>query len=126
MKNSSISGKDALATKIRELEFLQSQQMDDLRQSFTDLTESISPGNLFKNAIRTVVSTPGLRSTALDTAISTGAGLLGRKMVVRNSGSILRKIAGAAVQFFVSNLVRNKMPDIKDKIGEHQTNGVHR
>jgi hypothetical protein len=118
-----IPGKDTLAIKIRELELLQRQQVEELKLSFEELTQSISPANIFKSAMKTVVSTPGLRSTALDTAISAGAGFLGRKAVVRNSGNIFTKALGLAVQFFVSNMVRNKMPEIKEKISAH-SNGV--
>ena len=114
-----------LEMKIKELQLLEAQQTEELRSSFREFTHSMSPGMLLKNAMKTVVSNPGLRSTAIDTAISAGAGLLGRKMVVRGSGNILRKIAGTAVQFIVSNFVRNKMPDVKEKIAAHKNGTDH-
>ncbi len=115
---------DALAQKIRELEMRQDQQMDELKMSFSALSESINPVNLFKGALRSVAETPGLKTSAIDTALSVGAGILGRKMIVRKSGGFLRKLAGTAVQFLVTNLVRNKIPEVKEKI-IHPTNGVH-
>lgn len=124
MKNK-ISGKDALELKIRELELLQAQQLRELKESSSDLVHSISPANLFRSAMRTVVGTPGLRTTAIDTAISAGAGLLGKKLFVRNSGSIVKKIAGIAMQFLLTNFVRNKMPAIKEKLAERH-NGVEK
>jgi hypothetical protein len=75
--------------------------------------------------MKSVIETPGLRSTTLDTAISLGSGILSRKLIVRKSGGFLRKLAGTAVQFIVTNLVRNKMPEVREKIN-HPTNGVHR
>lgn len=119
----SIAPKDALAQKIRELELLQDQQMEELKSSLSELGQSVNPVNLFRNAMQSVISTPGLRTTVLDTAIGAGAGFLSRKLVVRKSGNIFRKIAGTAVQFLVTNLVRNKMPEVKEKI-IHPTNGV--
>ena len=121
MKQTS-SGKNSLAIKIMELELLEKQQTEELKDSFNEFGESIKPAAIIKNAMRSVISSPGLRSTALDTAISSGAGLLGRKLLVRGSRNIFKKIAGTAFQFVVSNFVRNKMPDIKKN---YSTNGVH-
>ena len=114
-----------LEAKIRELEVQEAQQTEALRMSFREFTHSLSPGVLFKLALKNVVTNPSLRSTAIDTAISAGAGLLGRKMVVRGSGNILRKIAGTAVQFIVSNFVRNKMPEVKEKIAASKNGTDH-
>jgi len=114
---------EKLDARIRELELLQDQQKEDLRNSFHELTDHLSPANLVKSAMRNVISTPGLRSTAIDTAIGAGAGLLGKKLIVRGSGNILRKMAGTAVQFILTNFVRNKMPEVKEKL-QANTNGV--
>ena len=122
MKNK-IAPKETLSARIRELELLEEQQMQELKGSLSDLGDSVNPVNLFRNAMHSVVTTPGLRTTAIDTAVSLGAGFLSRKLVVRKSGNIFRKIAGTAVQFLVTNLVRNKMPEVKEKI-IHPTNGV--
>ncbi len=111
-----------LDQKIRELELRQEQLLDELKQSASGLVHSISPANIVKSAMRNIVATPGLRSTAIDTAISAGAGLLGKKLLFRNSRGIFNKIAGTAVQFFVTNFVRNKMPASKNKI-LNNTNG---
>jgi hypothetical protein len=119
------SGAEDLATKIAELELQQIQQLDDLKMSVTQLGESLKPSTIIRNAMKTVVSTPGLRSTAIDTAISAGAGLLGKKLLFRNSGNIFKRLAGTAVQFIVTNFVRNKMPSVK-KNYSHNGNGIHK
>lgn len=118
----SLSGKDSLSIKIRELELLEKQQTEELKNSFGEFGESVKPAAILKSAMKSVIGSPGLRTTALDTAISAGAGLLGRKLVVRGSRNIFKKIAGTAFQFVVSNFVRNKMPEIKKT---YSTNGVH-
>ncbi len=112
-----------LEAKIKELEIREKQQTEELRSSFREFTHSLSPKVLLKSAMRNVVNSPGLRTTAIDTAISAGAGMLGKSFIVRGSGNIIRKIAGTAVQFIVSNFVRNKMPEVKEKIAA-QKNGV--
>lgn len=121
MKNE-ISAGDNLARRIRELELRQEHQLADLKSDFEELGESLNPKNMLKAAMRTVVSTPGLKATTLDTAISLGAGFLGKKLIVRNSGNLLRKIAGTAVQFILTNMVRNKIPQLKKDHAHH--NGV--
>lgn len=121
MKNE-ISASDNLARRIRELEMRQEHQIADLKSDFEELGESLNPKNMIKAAMRTVVSTPGLKATTLDTAISLGAGFLGRKLVVRKSGNFFRKIAGTAVQFVLTNIVRNKIPELKKDL--YKQNGV--
>ncbi|MBC7873493.1 MAG: hypothetical protein H7Y01_05840 [Ferruginibacter sp.] len=118
-----ISDSNDLDARIRELEALQVQQTEEIRMSFRELADSLSPANMIKNVMSTVISSPGLRSTVLDSAISAGAGILGKKLVVRNSHNMIRKMTGTAVQFLLSNFVRNKMPAIKENMAA-KTNGV--
>jgi hypothetical protein len=117
---------DDLEMRINKLELLQRQQTEDLKQSFHEFGQSISPANIMKGVMKSVVTAPGLRTTVLDTIISSGAGLLGNKLVTRNSGNIFRKIAGKAFQFVISNVVRNKMPSIKENIVHHNHNGANK
>lgn len=101
------------------MEIKEAQQIAAIKESYAALTESLNPKNMLKAAFSNVVSIPGLRTTVLDTAISAGVGMLSKKLVVRKSGSIFRKIAGLATQFIVTNLVRNKIPKLKEN-----TNGI--
>lgn len=120
-----IADMEDVTARIKQLEEIQAHQMDDIKGSFRAMGETLSPSNLIKGALKSVVGSPGLRTTMLDTAISAGAGLLGRKMVVRGSHGILRKVAGTAVQFFLTNIVRNKMPKIKENITPHPNGIAH-
>lgn len=113
-----------LELRINQLEALQAQQTEEIKEKFRELTNSLSPANLLKSALNTLVSKPGMRSTVIDSAISGGAGLLGKKLVVQGSGNILRKVAGTAVQFILSNFVRNKIPEVKEKMTASH-NGVN-
>lgn len=107
-----------LNARIRQLEVKQFNEAEELKTSFRELAQSINPANLIRSAVQTVVSTPGLKATAIDTAISSIAGSLGKKLVVQNSGNIIRKAVGSAVQFMLMNVVRNKMPAAKEKLAE--------
>lgn len=102
-----------LEARIQELEKVQANQMAELKQSAVSIVESFSPSNMLKGALKDIGSSPGLRTAAIDTAIGIGTGFLGRKLYVGGSGNILKKIAGSAVQFLITNLVRRKMPEIR-------------
>lgn len=110
-----ITSKDLLKEKIRQLELLQANQIDEIKKSYEDLLESLEPANIVGSAMKNVIGTPGLKSTFIDTIISAGAGILGKKIVSKKSGGIFRKLAGLATQFLVTNLVRNKIPDLKSR-----------
>lgn len=113
------TSKDLLKEKIRQLELLQANQIGEIKRSYEDLLDSLQPANIVGSAMKNVIGTPGLKSTFIDTIISAGAGILGKKIIYKKSGGIFRKIAGLATQFLVTNLVRNKIPDLKNK-----SNGV--
>jgi hypothetical protein len=115
-----ITKKDELDRRVEELEMLQEQQLNGVKSSYSGLLHSLSPANIIGSALKNVIETPGLKTTLADTIISAGAGILGKKVIVRNSSSIFRKFAGLATQFLVTNLVRNKIPDLMKK-----SNGTH-
>lgn len=109
------NGKDLLNEKIRKLELQQADQLQQIKSSYAGLLDSLKPSNLVSSAMKNVLGTPRLKSTFVETIISAGAGILGKKMVVKKSGNIFRKIAGLATQFLITNLVRNKIPDLKNR-----------
>ena len=108
------SNKNDLESRIRELEKVQARQMAELKMSAVGIVESFSPSNMLKSALKDVVQSPDLRSTAINAAIGIGAGFLGKKIYVGNSRNVFKKIAGTAVQFFIANFVRKKIPVIKE------------
>ena len=108
-----------LETRIRKLELVQAQQMLELKASVADILDSISPANILKSALKNVVQSPGLRNTAINTAIGIGAGLLGEKLYVGNSKNIFKRITGSAVQFLIANFVRKKIPEIQKNNLQH-------
>ncbi len=109
-----------LENRILKLEQVQAQQMAELKASVGDILDSISPSNIIKNAWKDVVQSPGLRNTAINTAIGIGAGLLGEKLYVGGSKNIFKRISGSAIQFLIANFVRKKIPEIQKN---NQQNG---
>lgn len=105
-----------LRQRISALELQEKEQSVSLKDSYQHLLSSVNPVNIVRATMKNVIETPGLRSTVLDTVISAGAGVLGKKVFVGRSDNFFRKLGGLATQFFISNFVRNKMPDVKEKV----------
>ena len=111
-----VSDMKDLDERIRNLELQQRQQTEAIKVEFRALAASVSPKNLLKSAVKTVVGTPGLKTTVMDTAIGAVSGTLGKRLIVGKSKNIIRRLAGNAARFVISNFVRNKMPVVKEKI----------
>ncbi len=103
-----------LEARIKELEIVQARQMAELKISAVGIIESFSPSNMLKSALKDVVHSPDLRSTAINAVIGIGAGFLGKKLYVGNSRNVFKKITGTAVQFLIANFVRKKIPAIQN------------
>jgi hypothetical protein len=103
-----------LQKRIAELEQLQAQQLAELKESAMNVVDSINPSSIIKNVFKDIASSPELRTTAIDTAIGIGAGFIGRKLFIGNSGNLFKKIAGTAFQFLITNFVRKKIPKIRE------------
>jgi len=112
------SGIYDLEARILELEQVQARQIAELKVSAANIADSFSPFNLIKGALTDAVQSPGLRNTAINTAIGIGAGFLGKKIYVGHSKSIFKKMAGTAVQFLLANFVRKRIPGLKETNGQ--------
>lgn len=108
-----------LEARIKELEIVQARQMAELKISAVGIIESFSPSNMLKSALKDVVHSPDLRSTAINAVIGIGAGFLGKKLYVGNSRNVFKKITGTAVQFLIANFVRKKIPAIQNNNLQH-------
>ena len=124
---STISSMDNLKLKIEKLETLQLQQLEELKNSALELVKSVSPVQLIKNTLREVMTSPGLKTNAMDAAVGIGAGMLAKKIFVNSSGNIFKKITGSALQFILTNFVSKKMhqtrkqaiPQMEEGNGSH-------
>lgn len=110
-----VSDLKELEHRIEELEKLREIQKQELQANFRQVAHELSPATIIRKGVREIVSEPGIRATAMDTAIGSGLGFLGRKLFVGRSGNIFKKLAGSAIQFIVANVVRNKIPEIRSR-----------
>ena len=103
-----------LRKRILEAEQVHAKLSAEFKQSVINVVDSISPSSLLKNALKDIGSSHELRTTVLDTAIGIGAGFLGKKLYVGNSGNVFKKVAGTAVQFLITYFVRKKIPELRE------------
>ncbi|HUR66265.1 MAG TPA: hypothetical protein VMZ03_07920 [Chitinophagaceae bacterium] len=115
---------DDLQKRIAHLQQTEKIKIAELRSTASQLTQSIAPGNLIKNAFSTIGSSANLRTTLLDTAIGLGAGFVGKKLFVGKSRNIFKKLGGTAIKYILANVVRKKIPALRGKI--HTGNGLEK
>lgn len=115
----------SLQNRILQLEQLQKTQVQELKNSAGLLLHSLSPVQLLKSTFKEVSATPNLKTAVLNTAMGIGAGFIGRKLYTGRSHSIISKIAGPAIQFFITNFVRNKLSKRHDKQDAEINNKLH-
>jgi len=90
-------------------------QKELLAEQFHETYEHFKPINLIKNAIKDFeLSSSSLGSTLTSAAISAGAGILSKKLLVGRSGNPFKKLLGWAVELGVANLVSKNSGSIKE------------
>ena len=104
-----ISADDDIGARIKLLEQQYNRQLTGLKASVSALGESISPGHFVRDAVKEMVASPDLRAGVINTAVGLGAGYLGRKLVSKKSDGVFRKVAGTALQLFLTRFVAKKM-----------------
>jgi hypothetical protein len=107
-------------SKARELkksiEILKQKQYEEEKLLHTQLIvvyESIKPYNVLKSAVRSLVTSPELKETMIESASGLVTGYVSRKLLVRSSKNPLLRLAGLFVQYGVTNFVNNNSDAIK-------------
>jgi len=105
---SHINGSDDLRQAIRRLEARKALLEEELDQDFHHLLEGLRPANILRNTIHEVQQSTDLRHNLIKLALGLGAGYLSGKFVAGKSASLLKKAAGAALQYGITNFVAKK------------------
>jgi hypothetical protein len=103
----------SLKAAIAELQERQMIEKQQLTEDFHAFTESLKPMNLIKSSFNKVTTTPGFGGNVLSAAMSVGAGLLSKNLLVGSSNTILKRVAGHAVKAGVTGIVAKKADKIK-------------
>jgi hypothetical protein len=99
-----ISSPEELRTAIEALEAENAVRARQLKEEFDLAAATFSPVAAVTASLREVVSSPYLLENLLGSAIGIAGGYLSRKLFVRGSSNIFRKVLGVVVQFGMTNL----------------------
>lgn len=106
-----IHNADDLKKAIKILESKKDVDELALKNQFHETYQTFKPANILKNTVAEVSSSTQFRHNLLNVALGIGAGYLSKKLVIGKSAGLLKKIAGTALQYGVSNLVAKKGED---------------
>ncbi len=98
--------------RIAELEQETSIMEVELKRKFSATVNNLKPGNLLKNALADFNETIGLKSNLLSTLLNLGLSFAGSKMLL-GKGGIVKKAAGAALQFGAGKLLSKELSVLK-------------
>jgi len=84
-----------------------------LKEQFYMTYESLKPINLLRSSIRDVDSSIYLIENIIGTAVGLATGYLSRKIMIGNSGNMIRKFFGFLLQLGVTNTVAQNPGTIK-------------
>jgi hypothetical protein len=102
-----------LKNQIQLLEAEQILKGQILKDQFYIVYESLKPVNLLLRTLKEVSSSPNLIDNVLGTTIGLASGYLSKKMFIGSSGNLIRKLIGSALQFGVTDAVRQHPDAIK-------------
>ena len=112
-----ITSSEELKQKIAELELRRSRQKEEIKEHFQEMVESIKPKNLIRVGLQSISEAPALRQDLINSVVSLGTGWVARKLAVPKNDTIIKKTAGAAIQYGVTRFMATKGDNIGDVIG---------
>lgn len=84
-----------------------------LAEEFNEVLLSFKPANVLKNIFTEITSSGELKDNLVNTSAGMAAGYAAKMLVTGKSPGIIRKIAGNAVLFGISNVVSRNPETIK-------------
>lgn len=106
-----------LKTQIQLLEAEQSVKGQILKDQFYIVYENLKPLNILLRTLKDISSSPNLIDNVLSTTIGLASGYLSKKIFIGNSGNLIRKLIGSALQYGVTDVVRQH-PDTIKSLGQ--------
>ncbi|HTN08761.1 hypothetical protein [Agriterribacter sp.] len=96
---------------------------DELKEKIRVTYHSITPVKLLKSAFSEITADSGLKSGILNMALQLGLGYVGGRLFWNPTGSIAKKVIGAALQLGTSKEVSKKLSVWKKFAGNLFTKG---
>jgi hypothetical protein len=107
-----ISSVADIKNSIRFLEADQELKGQQLRAQFNNISDSLKPVNLLRNAVHEISSSPFLMKNIAGAALGLATGYLSKRVVFGASKNIIKRILGIALQFGVTNFIARHPDDI--------------
>jgi hypothetical protein len=108
-----ITSTAGLKKAIELLEAEQAFKLQQLKEQFKPVYESLKPLNIFKNTLNDINSSPYLIDNIIGTALGLATGYFSKRLVVGASINKARKLLGAIMQFGITNVVTQHADTIK-------------
>lgn len=96
---------------LEEEQFMQGQLLKE--QFYHVVVQTLQPVNVIKSVLKGSVSSPYLIDNLLDIGLGLATGYLTRRVLVRASGSLFRKLVGSVLQIGVTSAVALRREKIK-------------
>ena len=108
-----ITSSAALANAIHLLEDAEATQRQQLKDQFQITYTRLTSGNLLRNTLNDVATSPYLFDKILGTALGLASGYVSKKIVVGASAGMFRKLFGSMMQFGITSVVSHNAGAIK-------------
>ena len=117
-----ISSSEELKQKIAELELKKVRQKAEIKEHFHGMVESVKPKNLIRVGLQSINEAPVLKQNLINSVTSLVTGWVARKLAVPKNDTIIKKTAGAAIQYGVTRFMATRGDNIGDVIGRFFSN----
>lgn len=117
-----ISSSEELKQKIAELELKKVRQKAEIKAHFHEMVESVKPKNLIKVGLQSISEAPALKQNLINSFTSLVTGWIAKKLAVPKNDTIIKKTAGAAIQYGVTRFMATRGDNIGDVIGRFFSN----
>jgi len=117
-----ISSSEELKQRIAELELRKVKQKAEIKEHFHGMVESIKPKNLIRVGLQSISEAPALRQNLINSLTSLVTGWLARKLAVPKNDTIIKKTAGAAIQYGVTRFMATKGDNLGSVFGRFFSN----
>jgi len=117
-----ISSSEELKQRIAELELRKVRQKAEIKEHFHEMVESVKPKNLIRTGLQSISEAPVLRQNLINSVTSLITGWVARKLAVPKNDTIIRKTAGAAIQYGVTRFMATKGDNLGSVFGRFFSN----
>lgn len=102
-----------LSEAINSLSRQQSTQGKLLKNHFVTTVKYFKPENLIKETFNGVVNSPELVNNIVSTSLGITTGFITKKVIIGNSGNLLRKLIGNIIQIGVTTAIATHPDEVK-------------